>query len=83
MSKKSGGLFAFLTGMAVGAAALFLSDEGNRKKTKKAVEETTATAKKEAKILQAKALQVKKNAIAKAKKVKTAAKKAKEAAKKG
>jgi len=42
MSKKSGGLFTLVTGIAMGAAAVFFSKEENRAKAQK----TLATAKK-------------------------------------
>ncbi len=46
MSKKKKGLFAFLTGLAMGAAAVFLSNKENREKTKEVVEDTAKKAKK-------------------------------------
>ena len=46
MSKKSGGLFTLLTGMAAGAAAMFLSKPENRQLAEKKVKSVTAQAKK-------------------------------------
>ncbi len=40
MSKKNKGLFPFVMGIAMGAAAVFLSKDENRQKTKKAVDKT-------------------------------------------
>ncbi len=39
MSNKSGNLFTFLTGAAIGAAAVFLSKKQNRDKAQKSLEE--------------------------------------------
>lgn len=44
MSKKGKGLFALITGMAAGAAAVFLSEEKNRAKTVKAVKKAETSA---------------------------------------
>lgn len=72
MSKKSGGLFTLLTGAAMGAAAVFLSNKQNRVKTskviksaqkkygdnpKKAVKDAVSYAKKEVQKAQTKAKQ--------------------------
>lgn len=46
MSKKAGGLLTFLTGVAAGAAAVFLSKKENRVKTQKVVTKTSKQAKK-------------------------------------
>lgn len=46
MNKQSSGLFAFVTGIAMGAAAVFLSKKDNRDLAKKKLEETTKAAKK-------------------------------------
>lgn len=46
MSKKSGGLFALLTGIGLGVAAVFLSKEENRTKTKEVALKTVVKAKK-------------------------------------
>lgn len=46
MSKKGKGLFALMTGIAAGAAAVFLSEEKNRAKTVKAVEKAKVSARK-------------------------------------
>ncbi|MBT7183729.1 MAG: hypothetical protein HN912_02610 [Candidatus Pacebacteria bacterium] len=46
MSKKGKGLFALLTGVAAGAAAMFLSKEENRTKTVKAAKKAKTSAKK-------------------------------------
>jgi CHASE3 domain sensor protein len=40
MSKKSSGLFTFITGLAMGAAAVFLSKKQNREKTLDLVNKT-------------------------------------------
>lgn len=45
MSKKSG-LFPLLTGVVLGAAAIFLSKKENREKTKKVVEKAVTKAQK-------------------------------------
>lgn len=47
MAKKSGGLFTLLTGIAMGAAAVFFSKEENRTKAKK---EAQKVAKKDKKV---------------------------------
>lgn len=76
MGKKSG-LFAFVAGMAAGAAALFLSKEENREKTKKAVEQGKMKAAAEAKKV---VKEVKKSANMAQKEVKKATKSAKKTA---
>ena len=45
MSKKSGGLFTLLTGVAMGAAAVFFSDKANREQAKKVVTKVKSRAK--------------------------------------
>ncbi len=45
MSKKKGGLLTLLTGVAMGAAAVFLSDKKNREKTKQAADDALEKAK--------------------------------------
>jgi hypothetical protein len=97
MAKRTSGLFTLLTGMAAGAAALFLSDEKNRQSTKKELSKAGTTAKKlkseydkdpaafKVKVHKdGKKLAQKavKKAQTKAKKAKTSAKKAKKTAKK-
>ena len=55
MSKKGKGLLALITGIAAGAAAVFLSKEENRAKTVKAVKEAKTSAKKAVKTAKRKA----------------------------
>lgn len=58
MAKRKGGLLALMTGVAVGAAAMFFSKKENRTKTVKVAKKAVAKAK-----------VVKNKAVAKAKKV--------------
>lgn len=45
MSKKAGGIIALVSGLALGAAALFLSKKENREKTKAVAKKVVAKAK--------------------------------------
>lgn len=77
MSKKSG-LFAFVAGLAAGAATLFLSDEENREKAKEAV----ASTKRKAEVEVKKATKATKKSVAQAKReVKRTVKRVKKSAK--
>lgn len=75
MAKRKGGLFALITGVAVGAAAVFFSKKENRTKTVKAAK----TAAKKAKTAKRKAVSSAKKAV---KKGRAAAKKATKRSKK-
>jgi hypothetical protein len=75
MAKRNGGLLALVTGMAMGAAAVFFSKKENRTKTVSAAK----TAAKKAKTAKKKAVSSAKKAV---KKGRTAAKKAVKKAKK-
>lgn len=46
MSKKGPGLFTFITGLAAGAAAVFLAKKSNRELAAKEIKAATVTAKK-------------------------------------
>lgn len=75
MAKRKGGLLALVTGMAVGAAALFFSKKENREKTVRAAKKVAS----KAKVAERKAVSSAKKAV---KKGKVAAKKAIKKAKK-
>ncbi|HQM15679.1 MAG TPA: hypothetical protein PLM16_00520 [Candidatus Woesebacteria bacterium] len=69
MSKKNPGVFSFLTGLAMGAAAVFFSKEENRKNTQKAVDKTIKQATALKKEIEENPELVKQKACAKAKAV--------------
>lgn len=70
MGKKSGSLLSLLTGVALGAAAIFFSKAENRDKTKKLAKKTVDKAKVEVNKVRTKAKVVAKKVTSKGKKIK-------------
>lgn len=75
MAKRKGGLLALVTGVAVGAAAMFFSKKENREKTVKVAKKAVVKAKVAKKKVVAKAKVVAKKSMTTAKKVVKKAKK--------
>ncbi|NCO12642.1 MAG: hypothetical protein COZ34_05010 [Candidatus Pacebacteria bacterium CG_4_10_14_3_um_filter_34_15] len=71
MGKKSGSFLSLLTGIALGAAAIFFSKAENRDKTKKLAKETVEKAKVEVNKAATKAKVVTKKVTSKGKKIKS------------
>lgn len=71
MAKKSGSFLSLLTGVALGAAAIFFSKAENREKTKELANKTVKKAKVEVEKVKTKAKNVAKKVTSKGKKIKS------------